>query len=50
MARLIDSAVHIFIAIGAMSAAVAVCDIKLESREVMKESATSTPIGCPIAT
>ena len=35
------------IAIGAMSAAVAVCDIKLQSREVMKESSTSTPIGCP---
>lgn len=46
----IDSAAQTFIAMGAIRAAVAVWDIKLDSSEVMKDKAMRTPIGWPIAT
>ena len=45
-----DSAAQTFMAMGAIRAAVAVWDIRLERSEVMKDNAIRTPIGWPIAT
>ena len=45
---LMASAAQIFSAMGAMRAAVAVCDMRFDKMEVMKDKATSTPMGWPL--